>query len=137
MDVRNCRQCGRLFNYIGGTYRNLCPDCIRALENKFEEVKNYIDENKVATISQISEACDVSVKQIEKWIREERLYFSDDSPIGIECENCGTTIKSGRFCEACKSTMANQLGSMYESSKPKQKTQTNTNTSSRMRFLDR
>lgn len=33
MDVRNCRGCGRLYNYIGGSYRNLCPDCVRKLFN--------------------------------------------------------------------------------------------------------
>lgn len=35
MDVRNCRQCGRLYNYIGGSMYNLCPDCIDKLEKKF------------------------------------------------------------------------------------------------------
>ena len=49
MDVRNCRGCGRLYNYIGGSYRNLCPDCVRKLEEKFDIVKDYIEENKVIT----------------------------------------------------------------------------------------
>ena len=42
MDVRNCRQCGKLYNYIGGSYRNLCPSCIKQLEDKFMEIKEYI-----------------------------------------------------------------------------------------------
>ena len=52
MDVRNCRMCGKLYNYIGGPYRGLCPDCVRKMEDKFEEVKEYINENGTATISQ-------------------------------------------------------------------------------------
>lgn len=48
MDVRNCRQCGKLYNYIGGSYRNLCPSCIKQLEDKFVEIKEYIRDNKVA-----------------------------------------------------------------------------------------
>jgi len=48
MDVRNCRQCGKLYNYIGGSYRNLCPSCIKQLEDKFMEIKEYIRDNKVA-----------------------------------------------------------------------------------------
>ena len=116
MDVRNCRVCGRLYNYIGGAYRNMCPSCVSSLEDKFQDVKVYINDNPMASISQISKDCDVSIKQIEQWIREERLYFSDDSPIGIECEVCGATIKSGKYCENCKSTMANQLGNMYKGS---------------------
>ena len=55
MDVRNCRGCGRLYNYIGGSYRNLCPDCVRKLEEKFDIVKDYIEENHSATMNQISE----------------------------------------------------------------------------------
>ena len=73
MDVRNCRMCGKLYNYIGGAYRGLCPNCIKVMEDKFIEVKEFINDNGTATISEISEACDVSVKQIEKWVREERL----------------------------------------------------------------
>ena len=36
MDVRNCKTCGRLFNYMGGA--PLCPECKAALEKKFEDV---------------------------------------------------------------------------------------------------
>ena len=73
MDVRNCRQCGKLYNYIGGSYRNLCPSCIKQLEDKFMEIKEYIRDNKVASISEISDKFEVSTKQIEQWVREERL----------------------------------------------------------------
>lgn len=135
MDVRNCRGCGRLYNYIGGSYRNLCPDCITKLEEKFAEVKEYIEENRSAMINEVSSVCDVSVKQIEQWIREERLCFADDSPIGIDCEVCGKTIKTGRFCESCKGTMINQLGSMYAkpvSNAPKRRG----DASAKMRFLE-
>ena len=40
MDVRNCKTCGRLFNYMGGA--PLCPECKAALEKKFEDVKVYV-----------------------------------------------------------------------------------------------
>ena len=44
MEVKNCKNCGRLFNYIGGAYKSLCPACIDRLEEKFQEVKKYIYE---------------------------------------------------------------------------------------------
>lgn len=113
MEVRNCKNCGRLFNYIGGTYRNLCPVCIDALEDKFQEVKKYVEDNPHCSMNEITEAMDVSPRQIEKWVREERLCFADDSPIGIACESCGKMIKSGRFCDACKNAMANQMNNLY------------------------
>lgn len=139
MEVRNCKSCGRLYNYIGGAYR-LCPDCMKKLEEKFQEVKQYIEDNPRADMRDISEQCDVSTRQIEQWIREERLSFSEDSPIGIACEVCGATIRTGRYCERCKNDMANRLGSMYGndttavSSADKERARRE---KARMRFLDK
>ncbi len=117
MDVRNCRTCGRLFNYIGGP-PNTCPACREELEKKFQKVKEYIRENPKVSMQQIADDNEVTTNQIRQWIREERLQFTDDSDIGIECENCGATIKTGRFCENCKNTMANNLSSAIEKPKP-------------------
>ena len=94
MNVRNCKKCGRLYNYITGI--NLCPACREELEDKFQEVKEYIYDHPDASIQQISEDCEVEIAQIKRWIREERLTFSDNSVIGIECEVCGALIKIGR-----------------------------------------
>jgi methionyl-tRNA synthetase len=110
MEVRTCRSCGRLFNYITGPSR--CPACSDALEKKFQEVKSYIWEHKTATLQEISEENDVSPNQLRQWVREERLTFSDDSPVGLECENCGATIKTGRFCQECKNKLGNSLNSV-------------------------
>ena len=104
MDVKNCKGCNRLIQYIGGP--PLCPACREALENKFSEVKEYIYQNPGASIAQVAEATEVSVKQIKQWIREDRLVLSEASPDGIECEHCGIPICSGRFCEKCKNQMA-------------------------------
>ena len=132
MDVRNCRSCGRLFNYIGGA--PLCPSCARELDQKFQVVKEYIYDNPSATIQQVSEDNEVSIQQIKKWIREERLCFSKDSVVGIECENCGAMIKTGRFCLVCKDKLANSLNSVYQNRQPQ--TQRDPRDSARMRFLD-
>lgn len=133
MEVKNCKECGRLYNYVSGP--RLCPNCRQKLEEKFEQVKNYIYDNKNATITQISEENDVSVPQIKQWIREERLCFSADSVIGIECEKCGVTIKTGRFCEKCKKEMANDLENIY-GHKPKSGVRQDSREKARMRFLD-
>lgn len=138
MDVRNCRTCGKLFNYIGGQYRHLCPACAEALEDKFVEVKNYIEDNKDAQLTVISQECDVSVRQIEQWVREERLTFSDDSPIGIACEGCGATIKSGRLCDNCRTALASQFSNVYHKEKPKPSMEAKKSEydKARMRFLE-
>ena len=135
MDVRNCRQCGRLYNYVGGAYRNLCPNCIKYVEDKFAEVKGYIEENKTATINMVATECEVSTKQIEQWIREERLCFSEDSAVGIACEVCGKTIKTGRYCDLCKNTVVNQLSNLYKPTVVFNEKKKDAN--ARMRFLDK
>lgn len=112
MDVRSCRSCGRLFNYLQGAY--ICPVCKKKLEEKFVEVRDYIREHETATMKQISEDNDISIKQIKQWVREERLTFTENSPVGIECETCGGMIRTGRFCNKCKVNMATNLKKMYE-----------------------
>jgi flagellar operon protein (TIGR03826 family) len=133
MDIRNCRKCGKIFNYVSGPV--ICHECQLKQEEKFQEVKKYISENRMANIPQIAKECDVETSLIQKWIREERLEFSQDSDLGIPCENCGAMIRTGRFCAKCKAEMANQLGGTYkqpEAPKPKKPDRE----SPRMRFLD-
>ena len=115
MEVRNCKGCNRLFQYIGGAV--LCPSCKEELEKKFVEVKEYIYANPGASITEVSEANDVSAKQIKQWIREDRLVLSTPSPDGVLCEKCGVPICSGRYCDACKTRISNELGSVL--SRPK------------------
>ncbi len=117
MEVRNCKQCGRMFNYIGGL--PLCPKCKDALEDKFAQVKEYVRDNPGATIQEVSEENTVSTQQIRQWIREERLEFSKDSPVGIECEVCGASIRTGRYCEACKKGVADGFRQSIAPAKPK------------------
>ncbi len=137
MNVRNCRKCGRLFNYISGP--GICPACHEEIENKFQEVKKYIQQHTRASMQEISKECEVDTSQIQTWIRQERLQFSDDSPIKVSCEMCGKMIGSGRFCAECKDSMARKLNSamgltgvMVEAPDQKKKPQGN-----RMRFLDK
>ena len=79
---------------------------------------------------------DVTSAQIRKWIREERLAFSETSDVAINCEKCGKRILTGRYCENCKREVMNQLGNAGrkpEVKKPEPKKQPEGN---RMRFLD-
>ena len=79
MEVRACKTCKRLFNYITGPVR--CPACADALEKKFQQVKQYIWDNKMASLQEISDANDVSIGQLRQCVREERLSFTQDSPV--------------------------------------------------------
>lgn len=136
MDVRNCRKCGKLFNYVDGPIT--CIRCREELEEKFQEVKKFVQDNPRVSISIVSEECEVEVNQIKHWIREERLQFADDSPIKVSCERCGTMIGSGKFCNKCKVDMANNLSdSIKKPVKPVVEKPKDPREKSRMRFLDK
>lgn len=120
MDVRTCRKCKRLFNYLTGP--NICPACRDALEAKFQEVKQYIEEHRGSTMHEVADACDVEVQQIRQWLREERLELTEGSAPFLTCESCGTPIRSGRFCDKCRNAMTNNLQSVMKSNKPTEPT---------------
>lgn len=135
MEVRNCKDCGKLFNYMGGV--PVCTACSNKLEEKFAEVKAYIYDNPNCNINQVAEDNDVSVQQIKHWIREERLSFSDSSDIGIECEKCGVMIKTGRFCQKCKRNLEASFGNMYQKKVVAAPAKKKSGGDARMRFLDK
>ena len=137
MQVRNCRKCGCLYNYVTGP--SICPACLENIEEKFQTVKKYIQQHGKADMEDISRDCEVDTAQIQQWIRQERLQFSDDSPIKVSCEMCGKMISGGRFCAACKDQMARSLnqamglGGVMTEAPPDRSARSNSN---RMRFLD-
>ena len=66
MEVMNCMRCKRLFNWVTG--EKICSNCKKELEEKFQEVKQYIKDNPGNNINKVSAECDVPVKQIKKWV---------------------------------------------------------------------
>ena len=135
MNVKNCRKCGKMFNYVMGPV--ICPDCMNAQEELFQKAKAYVQDNPGCDIQELAEHVDVEVGQVRQWIREERLQFADDSPIRIACEGCGAMIRSGRYCDACKNNMSNNMRNAFGLNKPAaqptvQKKESNGN---KMRFI--
>lgn len=137
MEVRNCKSCGRLYNYIGGvSYYNICPKCVENLEDKFQEAKKYIEENVNVGVREVAEAVGVKPQQVERWVREERLCFAENSGVGIGCEKCGMMIRSGRYCPECKDAMTKTLSSMYASPGISVVKTKKGSADARMRYLD-
>ena len=104
MDVRNCKMCGHLFNY---TNSPLCPQCNKKLEERFQDVKEYIRENPGAGMATVAE--------------------------DTECEKCGRPILTGRYCKECKNALSNSFSGLYQTSKPAEKKARDA--SAKMRFL--
>ncbi len=116
MNIRNCRMCGRIFNYMAGAV--VCPACRETVEAKFQEVKEYIREHRGAGIREVAEACDVDPGQIRQWLREDRLEVTEDSPMFLNCESCGAPIRSGKYCDKCKLDMSRSFTNVIKSSRP-------------------
>lgn len=135
MNVRNCRNCGKIFNYLSGP--PVCPACKEAAEAKFQEVKDYIRDHRGVGMSEVAEACDVDPAQIRQWLREDRLEVTADSAVFLSCESCGAPIRSGKFCEKCKQDMAKGFDQVLKTNRPeppKPKKSDDTQ-SAKMRFL--
>ncbi len=119
MNIKNCRSCGKIFNYVSGPFT--CPACREQMEQKFQEVKAYIRDNRGVSIQEVAEACDVDVAQIRQWLREDRLEVTEDSPIRLTCEGCGAFIRSGRYCEKCKNGAASGFQELINENKQAQR----------------
>ncbi len=136
MNVRTCKKCRRLFNYVMGP--SFCPECREKEEDKFQDVKKYVQEHGRSSMQEVAEACDVTMKQIQQWIRDDRLMLADDSPLGIECERCGRMIRGGKYCPECSNDLAakfqSAMGNPLATEVVKKQ---ETKTSARMRFLDK
>ena len=136
MNVRNCRLCGRIYNYMMGP--NICPACKDGMEAKFQEVKEYIRSHKGCGIPEVAEACDVEAAQIRQWLREDRLEVTEDSAIFLSCESCGAAIRSGRFCDKCVGNMtkgfSDAIGVGQKQEAPKKPAKTDGDRA-KMRFL--
>lgn len=136
MNIKNCRSCGRIFNYVAGAV--VCPACRESMEAKFQEVKEYVRAHKGAGIPEVAEACDVEPAQIRQWLREERLEVTEDSALFLNCESCGAPIRCGRFCDKCKANMTKGFNNVLNARRPVQEPKPKTDkedANARMRFL--
>ena len=113
MRISNCKGCGRIFNVLSD--EQYCPNCQKKMT--------------------VAKETDTSMKQINRWIREERLSFSPDSSYGIPCENCGRMIRTGRFCDECKTKLTNTLRSALDTPKSQDRQLWQQDDKNRMRYI--
>jgi len=96
--IANCKRCGRIFVKEA---IDICPTCMREIEEEYQRCSNYLREHKLVTLHDLSKATDVSVKQITQFIREGRISIADNPNMTYSCESCGAPIREGRLCKKC------------------------------------
>lgn len=106
-EIKNCKRCRKIIMYAMGP--QLCDDCKKLEEEEFNKVRKFVRDYPGASIQEVSAATEVSQNAILKYLKDGRLEVSEDSPIAIQCENCGARIRSGRFCGACSNTLARDM----------------------------
>lgn len=132
MEVKTCKKCGKLFQYITGA--PICPRCKKKEEELFQEVKAYLRANKGSTMEEVSEATGASLTMIQRFLREGRLEVTADSPIALSCEQCNAKIYTGRFCDKCKRDMEQGFAAAAKTMTPHQASVEKEK--ERMRFLN-
>lgn len=106
--MRNCYRCKSLFTYVSGP--PICKECKDEEENEFKKLKDYLDDHPGASIMELSTALEINVQKIRYFLKEGRLEVSgDDANLVLECESCGKSIRTGRYCDGCSGKQANKF----------------------------
>ncbi len=117
-ELKNCRKCNRVFSSVEGA--TLCSRCNVAVDDTFSRVREYIFDNPVCSIKEVSKATNVSSEIILKWIRDGLIVLTENSSISF-CQRCSSPIDGGRFCGRCIQDLAYGLkeGIGSKDTKPK------------------
>lgn len=102
VNLGNCPRCGRLF---ANNFRDICPSCIKGIEEEYEKCLKYLREEKTATIQEVHEATGVSIRQITKFIKEGRISVANNPNMMYPCEVCGVLIREGNMCDSCRTRL--------------------------------
>ena len=111
LNVGYCPRCGKLFSR---SYHDVCANCVKEIEEQYTLCRDYLKENKYATLSQLSEETGVPMKQILKFIREGRLATTDSPNITYPCESCGTPIREHYLCPNCRDRLAKKISRVQQ-----------------------
>ncbi|MCE5169298.1 flagellar protein [Paenibacillus profundus] len=106
MELSNCPRCGRLF---AKAFRDLCPACLKEIEQEYERCVAYLREKRQAAMQELSEETEVSVRQITQFIKEGRISVYQAPNLTYECELCGNPIREGHMCEVCRTRLIRDM----------------------------
>lgn len=112
----NCRICGQLFLKDHTDY---CLDCYKGIEQEYQNVVSFLknEQNRDATIEEVSEETDVSLKQIADFIRDGRIFAGDYPNLGYPCAHCGKVIKRQVLCDVCYQQFSSDVNMVLKKDK--------------------
>ncbi|KGE20405.1 TIGR03826 family flagellar region protein [Paenibacillus wynnii] len=113
MNLDNCPRCGRLYLK---NIMDMCQVCVKDLEHQYEICVKYLRENKGTNIQELSDATDISIKEITRFIREGRISIAGAPNMMYPCEVCGTLIRDGHMCENCRTRLRKDFSTAIKES---------------------
>ena len=108
---KECGNCGEKDPEYKGVGEYKCRKCGYVMYDDFGIVRNYLEEHRGATASEVSHATGVAMETIRYFLKEDRLEIAQGSGVMMSCEICGTPIRSGRYCEACSKALEHKMAS--------------------------
>ncbi len=99
MTWANCSRCGKAYTQMT-VGMNICQICAKEEDDNFTLVFRYLSTRPAATAQEIAQETGVDIKEIYKYVRENRLRLVKNDA-GFFCEGCGVPISQGKRCEKC------------------------------------
>lgn len=119
MNLINCAKCGRLFGSENSEIH--CSKCRGNDEEDFKKVREYLYDNPGASVQEVAEDTGVDEQKIIKFLKQERLEIIETENALLNCERCGVSIQSGRYCSKCKEALKKELSSALKDLKKEEK----------------
>jgi len=110
-NIDYCPTCGKLFARGAA---DVCPACYKEVEKQYEICLKFLRENKRCTIQEMSDATDVPIKLITKFIREGKISLANAPNMGYPCEMCGTIIRESHICDSCRHKLTKDIKNLNE-----------------------
>ncbi|MCW2950066.1 MAG: flagellar protein [Thermoleophilia bacterium] len=115
--IDTCSACGKLFPRSA---MRLCSACTLVEENRFQLVREFLDANQGAAVTEISRATFVSAHDVRRFMESGRLVDVTGNATQCTCQGRGERC---RFCrsqlagtfQAMEQKMARERGSERES----------------------
>ena len=107
MSLANCSRCSRVFSLFPGS-RDICPSCVKEEDDNYLKIFHYLSTRPSATAPEIAQATEVDIKEILRYVRENRLRLVK-TDTELACESCGMPISQGKICEKCRQKLSQEM----------------------------
>ena len=116
MKLANCSRCGRVYSAVPGG-RDVCQACLKEEDENYHKIFHYLSTRPAATAQEIAQATEIDVKEIYRYVRENRLRLVKGDT-GLICEGCGIPIAQGKICDKCRQKLSEALKNDIDKYKP-------------------